>query len=272
MKIRWPVLGGWCGVAVAVMSVAAWAQAPAAAPGAAAGVAAPAAAAAVTSLEGAAPVAQKPNMFIEMIFGCGPWHAVAWFALFFVSVAVLAFVIDGILTIKKSKLIPPDVISGVREALSRGDLGAATAACEVSPSPVSRILLTALGNIQEGYEVIQETVTSSAEMESEKLMQRVNYLSICGQIGPMLGLLGTTLGMVRAFASLGEAAGAAKASMLAVAISTAMWTTVMGLGIAIPALISFVLLRNHTARLILEMQATVLDLIKVLRTAEVVEQ
>jgi len=142
----------------------------------------------------------------------------------------------------------------------------------MNPSPLARILKAGFSNIQEGYEAIQESVASSAEMENEKLLQRINYLNICGQLGPMLGLLGTVIGMVLAFASLATAAGAAKSAMLAVAISTALWTTVVGLLIAIPSLLAYTLLKNYATRLILEMQATVLDLIKVLRTAEVEQE
>ena len=87
----------------------------------------------------------------------------------------------------------------------------------------------------------------------------------------MLGLLGTVLGMVRAFAGLAGASGAAKATILANSISTALWTTAVGLLIAVPALLAYTLLRNHATRLILDIEGTVTDLIKVLRNAEVEE-
>ena len=100
----------------------------------------------------------------------------------------------------------------------------------------------------------------------------MNYLNLCGQIAPMLGLMGTVTGMIRAFQSLGGAAGPAKAKLLAMSISTALLTTAAGLLIAVPALLAFTLIRNHATRLVLETEATVLDLIKVLRNAEVEEE
>jgi biopolymer transport protein ExbB len=132
--------------------------------------------------------------------------------------------------------------------------------------------MAGFSNISEGYEVIQEAVASSANLETEKLMQRVNYLNVCGQIAPMLGLLGTVVGMVFAFDSLATASGAAKARLLAQNISTALWTTVVGLLISVPCLIAFTMIKNYATRLILESEATVLDLIKVLRNAEVEEE
>jgi biopolymer transport protein ExbB len=233
-------------------SVSAWAQEAASASGA----------------DGAVSVAEATS-FYNVVFGCGVVNLMTWVALFAVSLATVAFIIDGCLSIKRQKLIPSELINGVRESLANGDLAAATAACQVNPSPLSRILQAGFGNVQEGYDVTREAVTSCAEMENEKLIQRVSYLNVCGQIGPMLGLLGTVIGMVLAFASLATAAGASKAALLAIAISTALWTTVVGLLIAIPALLAYTLLKNYATRLILEMESTVLDLIKVLRNAEV---
>jgi biopolymer transport protein ExbB len=192
--------------------------------------------------------------------------------IFSTSFATVWFIIDGSIKIRREKLLPDDVVEGVRGALSEGDLQAALDTCEANPGPLSRILLAGFGNISEGYEVIQESVGSAAELESEQLMQRVSYLNLCGQIAPMLGLLGTVVGMVFAFATLGSGTqGAAKAQMLAQNISMALWTTCVGLLIAVPALLAFTLVRNYATRLILESEATVLDLIKVLRNAEVEE-
>ena len=102
--------------------------------------------------------------------------------------------------------------------------------------------------------------------------KQINYLNLCGQIAPMLGLLGTVTGMVSAFAGLASASGAAKAAMLAQSISIALWTTVSGLLIAVPALLGYALCKNLATRLLLESQATVLDLIKILRSAAVEEE
>lgn len=210
--------------------------------------------------------------FVDIVFRGGAVNLLIWCMIFATSAATLALVIDAAVTIKREKLLPTDVVEGVRESLNDGDLGAALDTCESNPGPLSNILTTGFSNITEGYEVIQESVSSCAEMETEKLMQRVNYLNLCGQIAPMLGLMGTVTGMVKAFASLGGAAGAAKGKLLAMSISTALWTTAVGLLISVPALLAYTLIRNYATRLLLETEATVLDLIKVLRNAEVEEE
>jgi biopolymer transport protein ExbB len=208
--------------------------------------------------------------FWKVVYGGSFVNLLVWLMIAATSFATLWFIIDGLIKIRREKLLPTDVVEGVRDALSEGDLQAALDTCEANPGPLSRILLAGFGNISEGYEVIQESVSSAAELENEQLMQRVSYLNLCGQIAPMLGLLGTVIGMVFAFGTLGTGAqGAAKAQALAQNISTALWTTCVGLLISVPALLAFTIVRNFATRVILESEATVLDLIKVLRNAEV---
>ena len=225
--------------------------------------------------EGAAPAAAATPTaptFWGIIYGGSSINLFICLMILATSIATMWLIIDGLIKIRRDKLMPGDVVDGVRGALSEGDLQAALDTCEANPGPLSRILLAGFGNISEGYEVIQESVGSAAELESEQLMQRVSYLNLCGQIAPMLGLMGTVIGMVFAFETLGQGAqGAAKAQMLAQNISTALWTTCVGLLISVPALLSFTLIRNYATRLILETEAAVLDLIKVLRNAEVEE-
>lgn len=211
--------------------------------------------------------------FMQIVYNGSFVNLGIWLMIAATSFATLWFIVDGLIKIRRDKLLPAEVVEGVRDALSEGDLQAALDTCEANPGPVSRILLAGFGNISEGYEVIQESVGSAAELESEQLMQRVSYLNLCGQIAPMLGLMGTVVGMVFAFGTLGEGMqGALKTQMLARNISTALWTTCIGLLISVPALLSFTLIRNYATRLILESEATVLDLIKVLRNAEVEDE
>lgn len=208
----------------------------------------------------------------DILYGGSIINLIVWILIFTTSAATVALIAISLMNIQRDKLMPDELVDGVRNSLDEGDLNAAMETCEANPGPLSSILMVGFANITEGYEVIQEAVASSAEMENEKLMQQVNYLNLCGQIAPMLGLLGTVLGMVRAFAGLAQATGAAKSAALASAISTALWTTAVGLLIAVPAIVGYTLIRNYATRLILEIEATVLDLIKVLRGAEVEEE
>ena len=218
--------------------------------------------------EGEAAALKSPG-FMDIVFGGTIVDIAIWMMLFGCSAATLAFIIDAMISVKRDKLIPEDLVEGVRESLYEGDLNSAIAACEENPSPLSNILMVGFSNITEGFEVIQDSISAAADYESEKLLQKVNYLNMLGQIAPMLGLLGTVTGMVSAFGGMGSSTGSAKAAQLAAAISGALWTTCAGLLISVPALLSYTLTRNNAIRIILESESTVIDLIKTLRNAEV---
>lgn len=210
--------------------------------------------------------------FFDIVFGGSIVDIGIWLTIFAVSIATLAFIIQGMVNIKHEKMLPEHLIEGIRESLSEGDLGTAIATCEANPGALSNILMAGFNNITEGFEVIQDAISASADMETEKVMQQVNYLNICGQIAPMLGLMGTVTGMVGAFGALAGATGAAKATLLAAKISGALYTTCAGLIIAVPALLGYTLIKNNATRIILETEGVVIDLVKVLRGADVEEE
>jgi len=97
----------------------------------------------------------------------------------------------------------------------------------------------------------------------------LTWLSVVGNIAPMLGLLGTVQGMIMAFANLGE--GAPDVGILANNISQALFTTAGGLTIAVPCVAIYYAYRNNANKIILRMEAITMELIKDLRNVEVVE-
>lgn len=218
--------------------------------------------------EGAAP-AEGGQTFFDIVFGGSAMDITVWMLIFLTSLATIALIIDSFLSIRASKIMPVELVKAVKDALAEGDLGAAIEACESTPGPLSNILLAGFNNISEGYDVILDAVSSAASIETEKLMQRVNYLNLCGQLAPMFGLMGTVTGMVAAFGGLATASGAAKAAKLAMSISGALYTTAVGLFIAIPAILGFTFIKNNASKIILTMEALTYDLIKTLKGAEV---
>lgn len=207
--------------------------------------------------------------FFGIVFGGSAMDITVWMFIFLTSLATIALIIDSFLSIRASKIMPVELVKAVKDALAEGDLGAAIEACESTPGPLSNILLAGFNNISEGYDIILDAVSSAASIETEKLMQRVNYLNLCGQLAPMFGLMGTVTGMVAAFSGLATASGAAKANKLAMSISGALYTTAVGLFIAIPAILGFTFIKNNASKIILTMEALTYDLIKILKGAEV---
>ncbi len=218
----------------------------------------------------AAPAMPKADFYNIVIVGTPmPINQIIWLLLLGVSIATFAQIIDASIQVKREKLLPAHLVEGVRTCLQEGDLEGAIATCEENPGPLSNILLAGFSQITEGFAVIQETIVKASELETEKIMQKLNFLNIYGQMGPMLGLLGTVTGMVSAFNGLATMTGAGKAAMLAISIAGALWTTIAGLLISIPALLGFTIFRNQAIKIIIETEQTVIDLIKTLRNAEV---
>jgi biopolymer transport protein ExbB len=240
------------------------------------GVAAPATAAGATVLEapaGGEKGRTSENMsFSNIVFRSGWFGLLIWLSLLGASIICMGLVIDSFLTIREHRIAPNSLVQEVNTAISQGDLAQAIELCERSATPLGRILKSGFMNVQEGFEVVQDSVGVSADIESETLLARISYLSVISNVTPMLGLIGTVQGMIYAFFNLGtQEAGAAQQAMLAVNISHGLWATAIGLGISVPASIMFYFFKNKTMRIILGMEALTLDITKALRNAVVVE-
>jgi len=220
----------------------------------------------------AAKEAQEDAMSFKNIVLSGGFMGVfLWLLLGSCSVAGFALIVDSFITIREKKIVPDAFVAKIRAAMEQGDVMKAMKHCDEEPGPLSSILTAGFSNVQEGFEAIQEAVGIAADLESEKLLQRVTYLNVVANLSPMLGLLGTVQGMIFAFAILGtQSAGASQQSMLAVSIAQALYTTAAGLLAAVPALAFFYYFRNRATRITLGMEGLTLDLIKVLRNVEVV--
>ena len=209
--------------------------------------------------------------FFDIVFGSGIVGTILWFALFGDGAMAIYFAVDCFVLIKPQKLMPSSLIASVQSAMAEGDVMKALKACENEPSAMSNILSTAFQHVEDGYDVIQEAVNGAADLETERLMQRLTWISVCSNLGPSLGLLGTVQGMILTFQALAQG-GAGDASMLANSIGQALWTTAGGLIVSIPTITLFYSLRNKANRLIMRMTALTMELLKGLRNVEVVDE
>ena len=206
--------------------------------------------------------------FYDIVFGSGIVGMLLWFALFGDGALAIYFIIDSSVLIKPDKLMPKRLMDGVQGAMAEGDVVKAMQICEQNPSAMASIVTAAFQHVEEGFEAIQEAVTAASDLEQEKIQQRLNWISVCGNLGPSLGLLGTVQGMILTFQAL-AAGGAGDASALASSIGQALWTTAGGLIVSIPAITFFYSLRNKANRLILKMQAMTMEILNGLRNVAV---
>ena len=265
-KMKWLVVAGLVTVLVAGMTSAVWAQE----------AAAPAAGLELDDAAKAAAAKEKksdPMSFINVILSSGGLGVILWLGLGACSIAGFGLIIDLAIGIREKKIVPESLVSKAKEAMDQGDVMKAIKHCEEEPGPLANILSAGFSNVQEGYEAVTDAIGVAADLETEKLMQRVTYLNVVANLAPMLGLLGTVQGMIFAFANLATTqAGAAQQQMLAVNIAQALYTTAGGLVAAVPALGFFYFFRNKCTKIILGMEALTTDLIKSLRNVEVVAE
>ncbi len=209
--------------------------------------------------------------FIAVVRSSGTMGIILWLTLFIALFAGVWFIVDCSIFVRINRIIPQQLVDNVNQSMAEGDVGKAIENCDNEPGPLANILKAGFSHVEEGFETIQDAVGVAAEMESESLLQRISYLSVVGNLSPMLGLLGTVQGMIYAFATLATESGAAQTGVLAMNISQALYTTAAGLSIAVPAVTAFFIFRNRASKIILRMEAMTLDLIKDLRNVEVIE-
>lgn len=269
-KMKWLAVVGLVTVMVAGSTSNLWAQ-EAAAPAAAQ----PAAGLQLddATAKAAAKDKSSPMSFTNVILSSGFMGVILWLALGACSVAGFALIVDSFITVREKKIVPVSLVNKAKEAMEQGDVMKALKCCEEEPGPLANILAAGFSNVQEGFEAVQEGIGTAADLESEKLMQRVTYLNVVANLAPMLGLLGTVQGMIFAFANLATTqAGAAQQQMLAVNIAQALYTTAGGLIAAVPAVGFYYFFRNKATTIILGMEALTTDLVKSLRNVEVVAE
>jgi biopolymer transport protein ExbB len=219
--------------------------------------------------ESAQPTNQGSGGFLSVVFGSGVLGTLLWLALFATAGFGVYFAVDCSITIRAPRIMPQALVDSVTEAMAEGDVLKALECCENEPGPLANVLTAGFSHVEEGFDVIQEAITAAAELETERIMQKLTWLSVVGNLAPMMGLLGTVQGMIRAFATL--AGGAPDIGELALSISQALFTTAGGLTIAVPCVAVFYAFRNNANTIILKMEAMTLELIKDLRNVEVVE-
>ncbi|AKJ63368.1 MotA/TolQ/ExbB proton channel family protein [Kiritimatiella glycovorans] len=200
------------------------------------------------------------SSFFRVVADGGALGIVLWTVLALLSLAACSLVVDSLIRVRRARLLPAGLLALIEEAARERDLQKVRARCEAEPGPLSAILLAGIERSSEGIEAMRESAAAAAEMEREKLLQRVHFLSVVGNLTPMCGLLGTVQGMILAFATLGTEAGAAKNAMLALNISQALYTTAAGLLIAVPALGCFHVFRNRASKILLALESASLDL------------
>jgi biopolymer transport protein ExbB len=207
---------------------------------------------AATQNKPAAAEAPEGHAFIDIVLAGG----FVGHTIILLSVVAVALAVDQAWKIRTSALMPPGLADKVRAALQAGQLAPAQQQCKLHPSVLATVLYAGMSEIDGGWPATEKAMEDMVAEQSARLFRRIEYLSVIGNIAPMLGLLGTVIGMVVAFRQVAVTQGAARAADLAEGIYLALVTTVEGLIVAIPCLGVFAILRNRIDGLIAEVAYT----------------
>jgi len=184
------------------------------------------------------------------------------------SLAAVTIFFERMFYLKSIKTKSKKFVLRVKDLVKKGSIELAISACRKSPTPISKIMLAGLMKFGRGRDEMKEAVEDSANQEIPVLEGNLSTLSTVGNITPLLGLLGTVFGMIKAFNVI-SIMGVSKPELLAGGISEALLTTAFGLSIAIPTVVIYNYLSHRVDKLIREMEVNCVELIDLLTYQEI---
>ena len=194
----------------------------------------------------ATPVVEE-NVLYAFYRNLGPIY---FFTFLIMSFLLVALLVMGILAVRRGSFVPADLIQGVDESLQAGEPQAAVDLVRSDESFLGQIVAAGLGKLQQGRTAALEALQLVGEDETMKLEHKLGYLALIGNIAPMVGLLGTVHGMIISFGEIANSQQTPKPSELAGGIQVALYTTLVGLILAIPAIIAYNLLKTRLQRMV----------------------
>lgn len=194
----------------------------------------------------------KSQGFLQIIFSGGMIGIAIIVVLLALSVTAAYLIIDHLLSVKRSDVMPDGLGDKARAMLSQGQVAEAREVCNQNPSVMSFVLLHGMAEMEYGWNAVEKALEDSLAEQSARLYRKIEYLSVIGNIAPMVGLLGTVIGMIMAFQQVAATQATAGAPQLAEGIYQALVTTVGGLIVAIPSIGAFAVFRNRIDQLIAE--------------------
>lgn len=160
------------------------------------------------------------------------------------SVAMVALIMEHLLSIRKGSLMPRSLAEQLHQLISGGQFQQADQLCRERPTFLSYVVMSGLKEANFGYNAVEKAMEDASIEQAARLSRKIEYLSVIGALAPMLGLMGTVWGMIQAFAEFTEKANPMPADF-APAISEALVTTLFGLLVAVPALAAYAWFRNR---------------------------
>ncbi|HEB97739.1 MAG TPA: MotA/TolQ/ExbB proton channel family protein [Sedimenticola thiotaurini] len=180
------------------------------------------------------------------------------------SVVAMAIIIERLWMLRTSRVVPDDLVSQVWQLHRRQEINSSRIKSIAEGSPLGRILAAGLTNRFHSKEVMKEAIEEVGRQVVHELERYLNTLGTIASISPLLGLLGTVIGMIKVFAAI-TTAGVGNPAVLAGGISEALITTAAGLSVAIPSLMFHRYLSGRVDFLVIRMEEEALKMVEVMQ-------
>lgn len=195
------------------------------------------------------PSQQNENVTIMSLLDIIKKGGIVGYLIIFLSVISLGLIIDYLVTIRKSKILPPKDFNELKELISNGNLNSNHKKMDnmdnKRASFLTRVTLSGLKEAHRGHRSMVKAMEDAGEAMTSGIARKIEHLNVIGNISPMMGLLGTVIGMLRCFNEIANMPGAIEPKQLAGGIFEALITTCMGLIVAIPSLYGYAVFRNR---------------------------
>ncbi|MDX2474893.1 MAG: MotA/TolQ/ExbB proton channel family protein [Candidatus Krumholzibacteria bacterium] len=169
------------------------------------------------------------------------------------SLIGLTVIIERALVLRQGKVVVPEIAGAVESLSASNDLSVAYAICERKPGPFANVVRAGLDHADNDWTIMRDVLEEAGRQEATRLTRRLGILETVAAVSPLLGLLGTVLGMIRVFGTI-SLAGLGNPETLSSGISEAMVTTAAGLIIGIPALVAHNWLSGRADRIIFDLE------------------
>lgn len=209
-------------------------------------------------------IQEKTLSIVELITDGGMAGQIIIGVLFILLFVAVYLYFERLFAIKAATDYDANFMSQIRENISSGNMQAAKVLCSQKNTPVARLTEKGISRIGSPLEDINTAIENAGKLEVYKLEKNVSVLATISGAAPMIGFLGTVIGMVLAFHTLATSSGQAEMGTLAEGIYTAMTTTVAGLIVGIIAYIGYNHLVVKTDKVVHQMEATAVEFLDLL--------
>ena len=207
---------------------------------------------------------EKTLSVMDLILSGGTGSIVIISILFVLLFVALYIYFERIFAIKAASKIDKNFMNQIRDHVTNGKLEAAKLLCAQTDSPVARLTEKGVSRIGKPLDDINTAIENAGTLEVYKLERNVSVLATVAGAAPMIGFLGTVIGMILAFHEMASSGGQAEMGSLAAGIYTAMTTTVAGLIVGIIAYIGYNHLVNRIDKVVHKMEANAVEFLDLL--------